>query len=307
MGVGTNWAQGDSLWSMTKKLLDGFNSGAFVGSGGGGGGGGGGAVTVADGADVTLGAKADVLAPSPTGSFSVISMLKGILNVEGLIYSVITSVPAVLATQPTAANLNATVAQPTAANLNCTVVQGTAANLKVDLSGTGANATALKVDGSAVTQPVSGNVGGLTFSIQINPTISTSAYTAGFVVGGIQTLTNAFTAKHTGILESVTLLDKSAQNAPMDLLVFQVTPAAATTADHGAFAWSTDNLNLIARVSIGAGDYVIIKSQSVAMKTGLGIAVKGSGTGLFVVAVTSGTPTYAGANDLQWTWGILQD
>lgn len=31
--------------------------------------------------------------------------------------------------------------------------------LKVDLSGTGANATAVKVDGSAVTQPVSGTVG----------------------------------------------------------------------------------------------------------------------------------------------------
>lgn len=39
-----------------------------------------------------------------------------------------------------------------------TVTQGTAANLKVDLSGTAANATAIKVDGSAVTQPISGSV-----------------------------------------------------------------------------------------------------------------------------------------------------
>jgi hypothetical protein len=36
-----------------------------------------------------------------------------------------------------------------------TVQQATASNLKVDLSGTGANTTALKVDGSGVTQPVS--------------------------------------------------------------------------------------------------------------------------------------------------------
>lgn len=250
MGVGTKWAQGDSLWSMTKKLLDGFNSGAFVG--GGGGGGGGGAVTVADGADVTQGSLADAVIPPAglPGNYSAITILKSIY-----------------------ATLNGQLA--------------------------------VQVFGSL--GPVSGNVGGLTYSIQINPTISTAAYSAGFVVGGIQTLTNAFTAKHTGILESVTLLDKSAQNAPMDLLVFQVTPAAATTADHGAFAWSTDNLNLIARVSIMAGDYVAVKSQSIAMKTGLGIVVKGTGTGLFVVAVTSGTPTYAGANDLQWTWGILQD
>lgn len=39
-----------------------------------------------------------------------------------------------------------------------TVTQSTASNLKVDLSGTGANSTAVKVDGSAVTQPVSGTV-----------------------------------------------------------------------------------------------------------------------------------------------------
>lgn len=38
------------------------------------------------------------------------------------------------------------------------VQQATAANLKVDLSGTGANATAIKTDGSGVTQPVSGTV-----------------------------------------------------------------------------------------------------------------------------------------------------
>lgn len=39
-----------------------------------------------------------------------------------------------------------------------TVQQSTASNLKVDLSGTGANATAIKVDGSAATQPVSGTI-----------------------------------------------------------------------------------------------------------------------------------------------------
>lgn len=43
-------------------------------------------------------------------------------------------------------------------NGTVTVQQSTASNLKVDLSGTAANATAIKVDGSAVTQPVSGTV-----------------------------------------------------------------------------------------------------------------------------------------------------
>ncbi len=48
------------------------------------------------------------------------------------------------------------------------VTQDTAANLKVDLSGTAANATALKVDGSAVNQPVTG-AGAAGASVAGNP------------------------------------------------------------------------------------------------------------------------------------------
>ena len=78
-------------------------------------------------------------------------------------------------TQPISGTVTAS--QATAASLNATVVQGTATNLKtqaenyqggtavgaanplqVSLANTGANATAVKVDGSAVTQPVSGTV-----------------------------------------------------------------------------------------------------------------------------------------------------
>lgn len=58
-------------------------------------------------------------------------------------------------------SIDATVSQSTGSNLHTvvdsgslTVVQSTASNLKVDLSGTGANTTAIKVDGSAVSQPV---------------------------------------------------------------------------------------------------------------------------------------------------------
>lgn len=53
-------------------------SGAYVGCGAGGGGGGG-AVTVADGADITLGAKASLAATSSVGSFDAISLLKAIV------------------------------------------------------------------------------------------------------------------------------------------------------------------------------------------------------------------------------------
>lgn len=58
-------------------------------------------------------------------------------------------------TQPVSAT-NLDIRDLTSASDSVEVKQSTASNLKVDLSGTGANSTALKVDGSAVTQPVSG-------------------------------------------------------------------------------------------------------------------------------------------------------
>jgi hypothetical protein len=66
----------------------------------------------------------------------------------------------VTVTQATGTNLHTVLDSGTLTGITnaVTVTQATAANLKVDLSGTGANATAIKVDGSAVTQPVSGTV-----------------------------------------------------------------------------------------------------------------------------------------------------
>src|SRR5690348_3072332 len=75
-------APGDSLWSFNRKLLQGFYDGVFSAGGGGGGM----AVTIADGADVTLGAKADASATS--GSVSAISLLKGIAGLLGGVLSV---------------------------------------------------------------------------------------------------------------------------------------------------------------------------------------------------------------------------
>lgn len=61
-----------------------------------------------------------------------------------------------------------------------TVQQGTASSLKVDLSGTAANSTAIKVDGSGVTQPVSGTVtASISSSTNAGATAKTSDYDTG--------------------------------------------------------------------------------------------------------------------------------
>lgn len=103
----------------------------------------------------------------------------------------------VTAQQSTAANLNATVVQSTATNLKTQAeiyqggtAVGAAAPLQVSIANTGANSTAVKVDGSAVTQPVSGTVAATqsgTWKAPINTTGSGSA--AGATVSTVTTLT----------------------------------------------------------------------------------------------------------------------
>lgn len=159
-------------------------------------------------------------------------------------------------------------------------------------------------------QPVFlGNTGGLTSVVKIVPAISTSpAYTAGDAVGGVQSLAAIF-AGSTGVLESLIILDKTNQKAAFDIFLFDANPTAATVTDNAAFVFSTNDVNVIARVSVAASDYATVNSEAVAVKSGLGIAVRAlsAGSGLWAAVVTSGTPTYGAVTALQFVWGILAD
>lgn len=260
----TQFRTGDSLWSLTRKLLDGFNNG-FTGANGGSGGGGS-AVTMADGANVTQGAKADAANTNSTGSWTVVSLLKGIW-----------------------AKLNGGVA----------------------ISNVAGTVTVNQAVASALQATVSGNVGGLTTVIKDTTAVSTSpAYSIGDAVGGKRTLTGALLKTNgTAILESVTILDRANQKAAMTLFIFDSNPAAATITDNSAFVFSTDDLKVIAQVSIGASDYVTTNSKAIAQKTGLGVALNGAnGDGnLYAALVTTGTPTFAATTDVQLEFGLLQD
>jgi hypothetical protein len=154
-----------------------------------------------------------------------------------------------------------------------------------------------------------GNVGGMTGVVKIVPTVTASAaYAAGNAVGGKQTLA-VLSPNSTGILESLIILDKSNQKAALDIFIFDADPTAATITDKTGFVFSTDDVKVIARVSVASGDYATVNSKAVAVKSGLGIALKAAsgGTSLYAAVVTSGTPTFASASDLQFVWGVLQD
>jgi hypothetical protein len=159
--------------------------------------------------------------------------------------------------------------------------------------------------------PAPGNVGGYTSVIRAAPTVTTgSAYSSGNDVGGLITLSGALRVSNgTGILESLILADTSNQAAAMTFIIFNVNPSGATITDKSAFVYGTNIVNVVAQVNIAGTDYTVLNSTAVAVKSGLGIALRGAAgnTTLYAALVTTGTPTWATATPLNLFVGILQD
>lgn len=178
-------------------------------------------------------------------------------------------------TQPVSGTV--TVQQATASSLNATVVQGTATNLKtqaesyqggtavgsgnplqVTLANTGANATAVKVDGSAVTQPVSGTV-----SITANSAVNVAQ------VGGVNTSTGNGVAG-TGVQR------------------------VAIASDNTAFTVNSNAVDATASGNITTQN--LVPAGTATAGSAVEMTVTGQGTGIVQV-----TGTYTGALSLQGT------
>lgn len=157
-----------------------------------------------------------------------------------------------------------------------------------------------------------GAVGGNSNSVSVTPTITAGAYVAGNCVGGILTLTNLLRVggPGTGIWQSMLVIDKGNQKAPLDVLLFDSNPSGGTYTDHVAISSLTTDLSkLIRRVSIAATDYVTVNGVAIADLSSIARIIKGAAaaTTLYAVLNTSGTPTYASTSDLTVRFGALQD
>jgi hypothetical protein len=145
--------------------------------------------------------------------------------------------------------------------------------------------------------------------IQKNPTISTSAYSANNVVGGIQTLAGAV-RKPNGfaVLESVSVIDAAAQGAQLSIFFFKALPTGGTYADHGGLTLAAADLpNFLGKVDIAAANYDPTGSGvKSATGTALGLAVQGDSSGnVYAIATTTGTPTFT-ALALTFNYGFTQ-
>lgn len=151
--------------------------------------------------------------------------------------------------------------------------------------------------------------------VSVTPTVTAGAAynaTTKNSVGGKQTLPGAVPISGgVAILQSVLVLDKANQKAPLTILLFNGDPTGGTYTDNGQVNLSTDLAKVIRRINVTAGDYETIDNSgtdyAIAEIGAISKLVKASsGTSLYAVIITTGTPTYASTSDLTLRFGFLQ-
>lgn len=154
-----------------------------------------------------------------------------------------------------------------------------------------------------------GKVGGTTVAVTVAPTVTAaSAYTSGNTLGSLLTFTNAArVAAGSGIIQNVSIDFKSAQTAPVDLLLFIASPSGSTVTDKTAVAVAVGDFDKqLAPIHIT--DCTNTGTTSVCSATALGIAFAlPAGRDLYAIAVTRGTPTFTATTDVSVRLTVLQD
>jgi hypothetical protein len=155
-----------------------------------------------------------------------------------------------------------------------------------------------------------GEVGGNTGIIAVTPTVSLVAYTANDCVGGGFAIPGAVRVNGgTGILQSITVQDLSAQNALLGFFFFKATSLATYTDNSALDISDTDLGNCIGWVSLVTSNYCALSDNSIGCVRNLGLPLQAyTGTkSIYCVVRTNSAATFATSNDLKFIFGIFRD
>lgn len=148
-----------------------------------------------------------------------------------------------------------------------------------------------------------------TSEVAVTPPVTVSAYTAGFVMGGIMKFAGLLSRQQTGLVQSVMLKFKSAQTTEFVLYLFSASPIG-TFADHGAPAINAADVPLIvARVDIPAANaFSELGSGYTHYEVdNIGKAMAPGVVDLWGVLIAKSTPTPGGVADLTVSVACLKD
>jgi len=152
----------------------------------------------------------------------------------------------------------------------------------------------------------SGNVGGFISSQSVTPTVSTTAYVAGYEMGGLQTYASLIrSGQTTGLIQKVALQFNDSQTASTDAIFFNANPTNTTFTDHAALAIAAADVTKVIGVA-HVNDCSSLGTPSLCQAQNLAIPITASGS-IYVVLVTRGTPTLASTSDLTVLISMVQN
>lgn len=154
-----------------------------------------------------------------------------------------------------------------------------------------------------------GSVGGKTVVFDVTFSMDTSAYSSGDVIADSQVMTNALRVNDgTGVLQSLTLIDKDDQGVAFDVYVLDANVAIGTENSAPNIS-DTNAASILGIIPVATTDWKDLGGAKVAHLSGLSIPIKSvSGNRNLYVGIVngSGTPTFT-ASGIVGRFGILQD
>lgn len=144
--------------------------------------------------------------------------------------------------------------------------------------------------------------------VESTPTIETSAYAAGDLVGEKITLSNVVrVVPESGVINQVVVTDLDSETVDLDIVFFDTDPSSTTFTDNSAFDIAdTDLLNVICVVSLTTHKDFADNGISQAQNVNCPFALAGATT-IYAAIVTRSAVTYTSTSDLTLRVGILQD
>lgn len=130
-------------------------------------------------------------------------------------------------------------------------------------------------------------------NLSVTPTVDTSIYASGDVLFDTVAIPNAVRVSGGSCqIKSLTLLDKDDNTAAAVDIFFLSANVSLGTVNAAPSITDANAVKIVGFISLVAGDFIDVGGAKVASKSGLNLEVSpGTGTTIWVAAVTRGTPT----------------
>ena len=145
--------------------------------------------------------------------------------------------------------------------------------------------------------------------IDVTLTLDTSAYASGDLMVDAQEIKNVFGTSEirpTGVLQSLTLIDKDDQGIALELYFTDVSTTWGTV-NNAVTVSDAVAVGITGCVEVGTADYIDIGAQKIVHLNNLSMVLKGGSTpSLWIAAVARGAGTFA-ADGIVLRLGFFSD